>query len=455
MVLYFAFGVSVLTGVLFGVAPAIQLRLVDPAHTLARGGRSIVGGQHTRARRVLVVAQIALAVLLVLGTTLMGRGLVALRHVDPGFETRNTLTVDLTLRGPRYASAVQQSRFFDDVETQARALPGVTAVGAINEVPLDGGMSGIAIGIEGLPNRPAEGGSAQYRVVSPGYFRTMGVRFVAGRDFAASDARLAVPLIRWWPQQPFPDQFNAPQPMPVAVINESMARTYWPNGALDRRFTVIESPPITIIGVVADMHTVSLRAGTGPEFYLTSVQEPQVQMSLLVRGIGAPLNLAPAVRGVINKLDPALPIGRIEPMDDVVAKMFDQPTFMSALFGVFGGLALLLMTVGVYGLLAFTTAQRLPEMGVRVALGAGRGQIRLLILRDAFAMTILGVVCGVAAGLALGRFIAGELYGVTPTDRDTYLVVTAAVTLVVALACWHPARKASRVDPVAVLRQDG
>jgi putative ABC transport system permease protein len=202
------------------------------------------------------------------------------------------------------------------------------------------------------------------------------------------------------------------------------------------------------------MRTISLRTTTGPEFYLTSVQEPQSQMSLLVRGTGAPLDLAPAIRDVIRNVDRALPISRIEPMADVVAKMFDQPTFMSALFGVFGGLALLLMTVGVYGLLAFTTAQRLPEMGVRVALGAGRRQIRSLILRDALGMTVLGVALGVIAGVALGRFIEGELYGVTPTDRATYLTVTAAVSLVVALACWRPARKAARVDPVVVLRQE-
>jgi predicted permease len=453
-VLYFTFAVSVLTGLLFGCAPAIQLRRVDPADTLARGGRSIFGGQHTRTRRVLVVAQIALAVLLVLGATLMGRGLVALHRVDPGFETQNTLTVDLTLRGPRYATPVQQRQFFDDVETRTRAIPGVTAVGAINDVPLAGGMSGTAIGIEGRPDRAAEGGSAQYRVVSPGYFTTMGARFVAGRDFTATDARLAVPLIRWWPQQPLPAQFDAPQPPPVAVVNEAMARAYWPEGAVGRRFTVIASPPVTVIGVVADMRTISLRTTTGPEFYLTSVQEPQSQMSLLVRGTGAPLDLAPAIRDVIRNVDRALPISRIEPMADVVAKMFDQPTFMSALFGVFGGLALLLMTVGVYGLLAFTTAQRLPEMGVRVALGAGRRQIRSLILRDALGMTVLGVALGVIAGVALGRFIEGELYGVTPTDRATYLTVTAAVSLVVALACWRPARKAARVDPVVVLRQE-
>jgi predicted permease len=360
----------------------------------------------------------------------------------------------LTLQGQRYASAVQQRAFFDNVEAQAAAIPGVIAAGAINEVPLAGGMSGIAIGIAGRPDRPSEGASAQYRVVSPGYFRTMGVRFVEGRDFAPSDARLAVPLIRWWPQQPFPAQFDVPQPVPVAVVNESMARAYWPKGAVGRRFTVIESPPITIIGVVADMRTISLRTSAGPEFYLTSVQEPQVQMGLMVRGTGAPLDLAPAVRSVIRNVDPALPIGRIEPMDDVVGKMFDQPTFMSTLFAVFGALALLVMTVGVYGLLAFTTAQRLPEMGVRVALGASRGQIRGLILRDALTTTVLGVAGGIVAGLALGRFIEGELYGVTSTDGVTHLVVIAVVSLVVALACWRPARKASRVDAVVVLRQE-
>ena len=368
--------------------------------------------------------------------------------------TERTLAVDLTLRGPRYEGPRQQREFFENVEAGMAAIPGVTSVGAIDNVPLSGGGSGVGVGIEGRPDRPGESASAQYRIVSPGYFKTMGVRFVSGRDFSPADARLALPLIRWWPRQPYPALFDRPQPAPVAVINESMARAYWPSRALDRRFTMLASPWITVIGVVADTHTVSLRAGTGPEFYLTSVQEPQGSMSLMVRAAVPPLTLASDVRGVIKSVDGGLPIVSMRTMDDLVGEMLGQPRFMSTLLGVFGGIALLLMTVGVYGLLAFTTTQRLPEMGVRIALGAARGDIHRLILRDAFVMTTAGIVVGVVAALGLGRFIADQLYGVTPTDRLTFLTVTAVVVLVVAVACWRPARRAARVDAVTVLRQE-
>jgi putative ABC transport system permease protein len=450
-VLFFAAGVSVITGVLFGIAPAAQVRRVGPADTLKRGGRSLFGGDSTWFRRALVAAQIALAVLLVLGATLMARGLAALHRVDPGFVTEETLAVDLALRGPRYATAVQQREFFSAVEAQAAALPGVVSAGAIDNVPLSSGTSGIGIAIEG---RAGDAESAQYRIVSPGFFGTMGIRLVAGRDFTASDARLAVPLIRWYPQQPYPEHFDKSQPPPVAVINESMARAYWPDGALNRRFTVIASPPITVIGVVADTHTASLRAGTGPEFYLSSVQEPQTSMSLLVRATVPPLGLVPNVRTVIASVDPAIPISSVTTMDDVVGQWFDRARFTSTLLGTFAGIALVLMSVGVYGLLAFTTAQRLPEMGVRIALGAVQRNIHGLIFREAFGMTAIGIGAGLVAALGLGRFISDQLYGVTPTDRVTFLAVTAVVIVVVALACWRPARRAARVDPVEVLRQD-
>ena len=449
----FAAGVSIVTGLLFGLAPAAQLGRVGPADTLKQGGRSLVGGAHTRLRRVLVTAQIALAVLLALSATLMARGLVALQRVQPGFATGDTLTVELGLRGPRYARADQQREFFEGVRAHAAALPGVSAVGTTDNVPLSGGTSGMAIGIEGRPDHEPEA-SAQYRVISPGYFGAMGVRIVAGRDFAASDARLAVPLIRWWPQQPLPEHFDRAQAMPVAIVNESMARAYWPGGALGRRFTVIASPLITVVGVVADMRTVSLRANAGPEFYLTSVQEPVSSMNLLIRAKIPPLELAPAVRDVIRKTDPALPIGVMRTMDDVVGMSYSRPAFLSTLLAVFATIALVLMTAGVYGLLAFTAAQRMPEIGVRIALGAGRGQIHRLILHDALVLTCAGLVMGVVASVALGQFIEAELYGITPTDRPTFVAVTALVAAAAILACWRPARAAARVDPLVVLRQD-
>jgi putative ABC transport system permease protein len=251
-----------------------------------------------------------------------------------------------------------------------------------------------------------------------------------------------------------PPELGRPQAAPIAVVNESMARRFWPDGAIGRRFKVLFSPWITVAGVVADMRTVSLRTTTGPEFYLTALQEPQSSMSLLVRTAGAPLDLAPAVRTAIASVDPALPIASVRTLEAIVDDVFGRPRFMSALLGSFAGLAVLLMTVGVYGLLAFTTAQRLPEIGVRVALGATRRQIHTLVLHDAALMTGVGVIFGLLAALALGRFIADQLYGVTPTDPATLVAVTLLVIVVVALASWRPARRVGRIDPIVVLRHD-
>jgi putative ABC transport system permease protein len=197
-----------------------------------------------------------------------------------------------------------------------------------------------------------------------------------------------------------------------------------------------------------------LRTTTGPEFYLTALQEPQSSMSLLVRTTGAPLDLAPAVRTAIAGVDPALPIVSVRTLETIVDDGFGRPRFMSALLGSFAGIAILLMTVGVYGLLAYTTAQRLPEIGVRVALGATRRQIHKLVLRDAAIMTGMGVLLGLLAALALGRFIADQLYAVTPTDPPTLVAVTLVIIIVVGLASWRPARRAGRIDPILVLRHD-
>jgi predicted permease len=452
VVLAFSIGLSTITGLLFGVAPALQIRHVQPIDTIKEGGRSLVGG-HTRVRRVLVTAQVALAVLLVLGASLMIRGLVALRAVDPGFVTQGTLAVDLSLRGAAYRTPSQQRAFFDAVESRIQHLPGVQSVGSVNNVPIAGGTSGIGLEIDNRASEHGLGDGAQYRIVTPGYFKTIGVPFVSGRDFKASDARLSLPLIRWFPQQPLPPDFDRSQAIPVAIVNETMARRFWPDGAVDRRFKVLFSPWITVIGVVKDMRTVSLQATTGPEFYLTATQEPQSTMTLLARASGSTDALVPVLRSAIWSVDAALPIASIRPMDDVMDTAFGQPRFMSVLLGSFAAMALALLTVGVYGLLAFTTAQRLPELGVRIALGATRRQIHRLILRDALLMTIAGIAAGVLAALALGRVIADQLFGVTPTDPPTFVLVVGIVLAIVGLACWRPVRRAGRVDAVSVLRE--
>jgi predicted permease len=452
-VLAFAAGLAMLTGLIFGVVPALQVSDGAPADRLAQGGRTLVGTSG-RVRRALVVAQIALAVPLVFGAALMTRGLVALQRVDPGFAVQSTLALDLTLRGKAYGPPRRQRTFFDTVEERLRQTPGVLHVGAVNNVPLGAGVSGIGIEVEGHAEQAGQRTSAQYRVVTPGYFGTIDVPFVAGRDFTPSDARVALPLVRWFPQQPHPAEIDRPQPIPVAIVNESMARRLWPNGAIGRRFKVLFSPWITVAGVVRDMRTVSLKASAGPEFYLSAAQEPQAEMTVLARTAGAPLDLAPVVRAAIADVDPSVPIGALRTLEDVVDRSLGQPRFVSTLMGAFAGMALVLMAVGVYGLLAFTTAQRLPEIGLRIALGATHRQVRRLVLSNAAVMTGVGILIGVAAALGLGRFIADQLFGVTPADPVTLALVVLVVVAAVGLASWLPVRRAARVDPIAVLRHE-
>lgn len=452
-VLTFATAISVVTGIVFGLAPAFQASRAVPTDALGQGGRWQAGGR-TRVRRGLVIAQVALAVPLVLGAALMGRGLVALHAVDPGFVVKDILAVDVSLRGATYASPHRQRDFFEAVEGRVRTLPGVLGVGSVNNVPLEEARSGIGIEVEGKAEEPGQPTSAQYRVVTPGYFRTIGVAFVSGRDFSLSDARLALPLIRWSPQQPLPPDFDRPQPIPVAIVNDSMARQFWPDGAIGRRFKVLASPWITVVGVVRDMRTESLRRATGPEFYLTAAQEPQASMGLLVRTSGIPTDLAAAIRSSIAVVDPSVPIASMRTLEDVVDETFGRPRFLSALLGSFAAIALGLMAIGIYGLLAFAMAQRLPEIGVRLALGASRSQIRGLVLRDAGTMTVIGVGIGIGAGLALGRFLADQLYGVTPSDPTTLGLAMMTVMAIVGAACWLPVRRAGRVDPIVVLRHE-
>jgi putative ABC transport system permease protein len=455
-VLGFAIGLSIATGLLFGVAPAMQPARVGLTDAIGRGGRTIAGADRPLFRRLLVIGQIALAVLLVIGAGLMARGLASLQRIDPGYRTGGLLVVDLSLRGSRYDHLADQRRFVDDVTARVRALPGVEAAGATSIVPLSGGISGLAITIEGQPAPPpGQEPAAQYRVVTPGYLEAMGVPLREGRLFAAGDARISVPLIRWWAEQAPPAGFDRPQAMPVAIVNETMARQHWgTESPIGRRFRVLFSPWITIVGVVADTRNVTLRDQPGPEFYLTASQEPQRGMSLMVRTAGPPLDAAPLVRNAVRGVDPDMPISMMRTMADVVGRTFSQPRFVSALLAAFAVIALTLMVAGVYGLVAFTTARRRPEIGVRIALGAPRGQIQRMILREGVVLAAVGLAAGVSSALLAGRLIAVEFYGVAPTDGTTFATVSSLTVVVVIAACWLPARRASRVDPVVVLRQE-
>ncbi|HYN10384.1 MAG TPA: ABC transporter permease [Vicinamibacterales bacterium] len=455
-VLLFTLAATLLTGVLFGLAPILQIRRIDLSTVLKQGQRTIASPGHPRVRHALVVGQIALTLLLVLGAALMTRALISLVRVDPGFTTQGILAVDLSLPGARYASPGAQRQFFDEVVARTAAVPGVVSAAATSQVPIGGGFSGISITIDGRPAPPpGQDESARYRVVSAGYFKTMGIPVIAGRTFAPADARISVPFIRWFPQQPMPAGHDRPQTAPVVVINQVMARRFWPDGnPVGGRIRALLSPWIDVIGVVADTHNASLRELPVPEFYLHDLQEPQSIMSLLVRTTGDPVALAPAIRSTIWNLDPDLAITSIRTMEDVVDHLFGLPRLTSSLLATFALIALALMAAGIYGLMAFTTRQRLPEIGVRLALGADRRQISRMVMRHALMLAAVGITIGVAVAAGLVGIARREFFGVQPIDPITWGVVGAVLLGSTVLACWWPARRASRVDPALVLRSN-
>jgi hypothetical protein len=283
----------------------------------------------------------------------------------------------------------------------------------------------------------------------------MGIPILAGREFLPSDARVAVPLIRWYPQQPLPEGLDKPQPAPAALINHAMARRLWPSeNPIGRRVTVLFSPPVTIVGIAGDALDQSLQDGAWPELYLLDLQEPQSSVTLMVRSTVPSDSLAGAVRSAVWSLDASLPIRSVRTMSDVMAPIFGLPRFVSGLLGLFGAIALLLMVAGVYSLLVFSTSQRLPELGVRIALGADRGRILRLIAREGLGLATAGIAVGGAAAAIAGRWLSHLFYGVSPADPLTFVVVITVAIAAVAAACWLPARRASRVDPIIVLRQE-
>jgi putative ABC transport system permease protein len=297
--------------------------------------------------------------------------------------------------------------------------------------------------------------SAGFRTVSEQYFKALGIPFVAGRGFTPQDARVALPLIRWFPQQPLPPRFDEPQPAPVAVINETMARQFWPGlDPLGRRFTVLFSPPISVIGVVKDSKNRGLADEPWPEFYLAYSQEPAARMTLLVRAPDVLASLPSEVRSAVWSIDRDLPASNMRTLWDIVDGRLSLVRAITSLMGAFAAMALALMALGVYAVVSYSTAQRTYEMGVRLALGAQPRDIRRLVIFNGVWSTAAGIAIGLAGAYAMARFASSLLYGIAPSDPATYAGFSALVLGITLVATWAPARRAQRVDPVSVLRSE-
>jgi len=437
-VLLFTAAIAILTGILFGLAPAIQMARTDLISALREGGRgNSMGFRRNSLRSVLVIGEVALALVLLSGAGLLMRSFYHLQGVDPGFDPHDVLTFRTSLPSARYKTSPLIVTFYDRALTAIRALPGVTAAGAGQIFPLSGddyilsfvqvGKPPVAVG-----NQP----SAAYYSVTPGYFEALRIPVKTGRDFAARDTA------------------DAPA---VCVISESMARQFYRNeNPIGQRLQVGNgsNKPAEIVGIVGDVRDQELESFGRPAIYYPSTQDSFGSMYFGVRTAGDPETLIAPLRAAIRSLDPELPLDAVGTVDDLVSKSLAQRRFSMLLMAVFAALALLLAMVGIYGVMAYSVTQATQEIGIRMALGAKRGDVLRIVLTYGGILMAAGLVIGVAAAAGAGRLLAAQLYQVKPFDPLTFAAVVAALLATGLAACLVPAFRAMRVDPLVALRNE-
>jgi putative ABC transport system permease protein len=432
-VVSFGIAASLVTGILFGIAPALQASRADLNDLLRSGGRVAAAG---RLRSILIVTSVAMALVLLVGAGLVGRSFERLMRVDYGFRAEGVFTASVALPNGRYPERAQRAAFYSEAARRLAATPGVRAVGFTNIAPFSGGSTAISFAVVGRqPASADEFLSANWRSVTPGYFAATGVPLKKGRLIAETDG----------------------EPAPrVVVITETMARRIWPGvDPLGQQVTVGGSPaPWTVVGIVGDIRDQLLQEEPEPMMYLSFQQVPWSSMWVLVRGPGDPMALAPVVRREIRAIDPLLPVANEQPLSRLVSQIAAQPRFTALIFGLFASAALVLAVVGVYGIVAYGVTQRTREIGVRLALGATPSGIVRGVVRHGVGLAGFGIAIGLWAAYALSRFMQGILYDVAPTDAVTYLAVAALLVGCAAAASTLPARWAARLDPVRALRDE-
>lgn len=443
----------VVTAVISGVLPALRGTLPKLGELL-NDGRGSSSGVARRLAGMLVVSEVALALVLLVGAGLTMKSLSNLGAVHPGFDSENVLLVGVSLPAARYPGLEQQRLAMDQIMAGIRSVPQVTSVGTTTQFPLTGENDFIAVAIEGAPPRKAgEEQNAAWRTVSTDFFSAMKIPVLKGRVFQNTDARVAVPVIRWYAQQPFPKGYDEPQAAPVAVINEAMAKRYWPDvDPIGKRFKMLESPLITVVGIVGDIKHRSLSLPASPEVYLSNLQEPEEWATIAIRTTVDPLTLVSSVRGHVRAFDRELPVEKIRTLAEVRSQSIGDARLNATLLGAFGVLALVMAVVGIYGVISYSVAQRTQEIGIRTAIGASGHDVVRLILGRAVVLTATGVVIGAASALALSRVLERLLFEVKPADPVTFVGMSLVLAAVAIVASYVPARRALRVDPMEALR---
>jgi len=466
--LAFSFGLSLLTGIVFGLAPAIQSSRPDLNEVLKEGGRTTAGGARHRLRSVFVTTQIALAVVLLVGAGLMMKSLLRLLDSNVGFNPENVLTMSVALPAAKYTDPDKQVSFFDQLNESVESLPGVTGAGTVNVLPLQGGNT-TRFYVDGDPvPAPGQEIEANIRVVDHTYFQTLGVPVIAGRAFDGRDGEAerqtaqaqAQAQTQAQTQAQQQRQNQAPAPIPgVVIIGKTLAdKVFAGRDPVGRKlaYNSFAGQTDLVIGVVGDVKIGGLDEAIRPVIYYPFRRFPGVGTNLVVRTNGDPTALASAIRNETRSLEPEVAIFNVRAMEEVIG---DSPAafmrrFPALLIGVFAAVALALAAIGIYGVVSYTVSQQTHHIGVRMALGAQSSDIVKMVLKQGILLALVGVGVGVVAALGLTRFLKSLLYEVQTSDTTTFVVVTVSLFVVALLACYIPARRAAKVDPLVALRYE-
>jgi putative ABC transport system permease protein len=437
-VLVFTFAVAVMTGVIFGLVPALQASSLNLNESLKEsGGKGTGGFVRHRVRTLLVVTEVALALILLVGAGLLIKSFHRLQQVNAGFNPQNVLSVPFVLPQSRYPDGNARVAFINRIMEKMKAMPGVQAVGGVTTMPLSGDHASSSFIVEGQTVSPEGRNVANMRAATPDYFRVMSIPIVKGRGFTEQD------------------HFDAPT---VVIINESFERLYFPDEEpIGKRVISPASSdgiPMTIVGVAGDVRNGGPEDEPRPEFYYSYFQNPIRFMFMAIRTAAEPSGLIPAIRREIWSEDNDLPLANISTLEQLLSKTIAQRRFNLLLLGLFSGLALVLAVVGIYGVVSYAVTQRTHEIGIRLALGAQQGDVRKLVIRQGMIPVVVGIAIGLSGALALTRLMKSLLFGVSATDPLTFVGLSLLLIVVALAACWIPARRATKVDPLLALRHE-